>query len=303
MKSSVEEIRRFNRFYTRQLGLLDAGLLQSRYSLTEVRVLYELAQRDDLTASDLGRSLGLDAGYLSRMLAAFQRGGLIRKREAADDGRRALLMLTKQGRAVFTDLDARASQEVRALLGTLSADDERRLVSAMHAIEDVLAPRAERVPYILRAPGPGDMGWVVSSHGILYDREYGWNEEFEALVATIVGDYVKHHDAKRERCWIAERHGQPVGSVFLVKKSEQVAQLRLLLVEPSARGLGIGARLVDECARFARQAGYRKIVLWTNSVLVAARRIYQRAGYRLVEENAHESFGKKLVGQTWQLEL
>jgi DNA-binding MarR family transcriptional regulator/GNAT superfamily N-acetyltransferase len=300
----IEAVRRFNRFYTRELGLLEKGLLRSPFSLTEVRVLYELAQRVRTTATHLRKELGLDAGYMSRILARFGQEGLVRKRPSTGDGRQVFLELSKRGQIAFRDLDARATEQIRTLLGALSPQNEQRLLKAMQTVASVLAaPTEPRVPYLLRSPEPGDMGWVVERHGILYAREYGWDQHFEALVATIVGDFVKHFDLTRERCWIAERDGERVGAVFLVKKSEEVAQLRLLLVEPSARGLGIGGRLVDECSRFARQAGYRKITLWTNSVLEAARRIYERAGYRLIHEEPHHSFGHDLVGQTWELEL
>jgi DNA-binding MarR family transcriptional regulator/N-acetylglutamate synthase-like GNAT family acetyltransferase len=300
----IDAVRRFNRLYTRQLGLLEKGLLRSPFSLTEVRVLYELAHGEKTTATALGKALGLDAGYLSRILAGFERRGLLRKQVSPADGRQALLVLSKKGRTVFAGLDERANEQIRTMLDALSLEDQGRLLDAMRTCEEILAPRDEaRVPYVLRPHQPGDMGWVVHRHGILYAREYGWNEGFEALIANIVGAFIEKFDPRRERCWIAERDGVPVGSVFLVKKSKTIAQLRLLLVEPSARGLGIGARLVDECSRFARQAGYKKIILWTNSVLVGARRIYERAGYTLVREEPHHSFGHDLIGQTWELDL
>jgi DNA-binding MarR family transcriptional regulator/N-acetylglutamate synthase-like GNAT family acetyltransferase len=301
----VGAVRRFNRFYTRQIGVLREGLLGSSYSLTEVRVLYELAHRDRPTATDLGRALGLDAGYLSRILRGFQRRGLIEKARSQADGRETLLSLTKKGQRTFAPLDERSSAEIGGLLGRISPHGQTRLVEAMRTIESLLggAERKQQTPFLLRSHQPGDMGWVVHRHGMLYAREYGWDERFEALVAEIVATFVRNFDPKRERCWIAERDGEIVGSVFLVKQSKMVAKLRLLLVEPTARGVGLGSRLVSECERFARQAGYRKIVLWTNSVLRAARHIYEEAGYRLVHEERHHSFGHDLIGETWELDL
>lgn len=302
----VEAVRRFNRFYTPRIGLLDEGYLDSPFSLTQVRLLYELAHRTEPTAAELARELGLDPGYLSRLLRGFERCGLVAKRASASDARRRLLSLTERGRAVFAPLEAASREQVAALLGTLADAEQRRLVEAMGTIEALLGARPEpRVPYLLRAPRPGDLGWVVQRHGALYAEEYGFDETFEALVAGIVAAFVRELDPKRERCWIAEREGENVGSVFLVKHPERegVAKLRLLLVEPSARGLGIGRRLVDECVRFARQAGYRTVTLWTQSVLVSARRIYEAAGFRLVAEAPHHSFGQDLVEQTWELAL
>lgn len=301
----VEAVRGFNRFYTRQIGVLREGLLGSPFSLTEVRVLYELAHRDQPTATDLGRALGLDAGYLSRILRGFQRRGLIEKARSHADGRETLLSLTRKGRRTFAPLDARSSAEIGGLLRRLSPPGQARLVEAMRTIEGLLggAERQHQTPFLLRPHQPGDMGWVVHRHGVLYAQEYGWDERFEALVAEIVATFIRNFDPKRERCWIAERDGEIVGSVFLVKQSKMVAKLRLLLVEPAARGLGLGSRLVSECERFARQAGYRKIVLWTNSVLRAARHIYEEAGYRLVHEERHHSFGHDLIGETWELFL
>jgi DNA-binding MarR family transcriptional regulator/GNAT superfamily N-acetyltransferase len=300
----VDAVRHFNRFYTRHIGLLERSHLQSDFSLTEVRVLYELAHDGEATATRLKRALGLDGGYLSRILAGFERRGLLRKKLAAGDARQSLLELTRRGRTLFSGLDQRASQRIRALLAPLPSEDQRRLADAMRDIEGVLSPReSEAAPYIIRPPRAGELGWVVQRHGAIYAEEYGWNEEFEGLCAEIVAHYVASFDARRERCFIAERHGHPVGSVFLVKRSETVGQLRLLLVEPSARGLGVGARLIDECTRFARQAGYRKVALWTNSELTAARRLYERAGYKLVQEKPHHSWGQDHVGQTWELDL
>lgn len=302
--SRVAAVRGFNRFYTRRIGVLGDRLLESPYSLSEMRVLYELAHRDQPTAAELGRDLGLDAGYLSRMLRRFEARKLIARARAAHDGRQAMLRLTPRGRAAFTPLDARARDEIAALLGRLPDTAQREVVAAMGTIERHIAGTPGAAPaLVLRAHQPGDMGWVVHRHGAIYAKEWGYNHEFEALVARIVADFLEQFDEQRERCWIAERDGEIVGSVFLVKKSKAVAKLRLLLVEPSARGLGLGRRLVDECIRFARQAGYRKITLWTQSELEAARGVYQKAGFVCVEQHAHHSFGKDLVAETWDLDL
>jgi DNA-binding MarR family transcriptional regulator/GNAT superfamily N-acetyltransferase len=300
----VAAVRHFNRFYTKRIGVLHEGLLQSPFPLTEARVLYELAEREGVTATELGRELGLDAGYLSRILRRFGERGLIRRTPSQADGRQHHLWLTERGRAAFAPLDQASRAEVGAMLAELSEAQQERLLEAMGTLERLLGsrPLPER-PYVLRRHRPGDMGWVVHRHGLLYAEEYGWDERFEAMVAGIVAQFVQHHDPRRERCWIADRDGERLGSVFLVKESEQVAKLRLLLVEPEARGLGIGTRLVDECEAFAREAGYRRIRLWTNSVLHAARCIYERAGYRLVHEEPHHSFGHDLVGETWELHL
>ena len=300
----VGDVRRFNRFWTRQIGVLREGYLESPFSLTEVRVFYELAHREETTAGELGEELGLDAGYLSRILSGFQKHGLIRKRPSEADGRRRLLRLTERGREAFAPLEARSRSEIGAMLGGISIAGQERLVEAMRAIERLLSFRPDPViPYLLRPPQPGDMGWVVHRHGVLYAREYGWDERFEALVAGIVAKFIQEYEPRVERCWIAERDGEVVGCVFLVRESEEVAKLRLLLVEPEARGLGIGSRLVEECIRFARQAGYLKITLWTNDVLNSARRIYEAMGFQLVHEKPHRSFGHDLVGQTWELML
>ena len=300
----VAAVRRFNRFYTRQIGLLQEGYLKSPFSLSEVRVLYELAHREKPTATELGRDLGLDAGYLSRILRGFQKGGLLKRVPSERDGRQSHLSLTQRGQAAFAPLNTRSHEDIGAMLGALPATEQARLVQAMHTIEGILgAEPEEKVPYLLRPHRPGDMGWVVHRHGALYAQEYGWDERFEALVARIAAKFIERYDPKRERCWIAEKDGEIVGSVFLVKRSKTVAQLRLMLVEPEARGLGIGGRLVDECVRFARETGYRKITLWTNSVLLAARHIYKRAGFRLVHKERHHSFGHALVGETWELTL
>jgi len=300
----VDAVRRFNRFYTKQIGVLHEGLLGSPFSLTEVRVLYELAHREKPTATELGKELGLDAGYLSRILRGFKKRGLVTKMPSKADARQSLLSLTARGRKTFAPLNTRSSNEVAAMLRRLPAVEQSRLIEAMHTIEELLGGRPEpKAPYLLRPHQPGDMGWVVHRHGVLYAQEYGWNEQFEALVAEIAAKFIKEFDPKRERCWIAERNDEIVGSVFLVKQSAEVARLRLLLVEPKTRGLGIGSRLVNECIRFARRVGYRTITLWTNDVLHAARHIYEKAGFRLVREEPHHSFGHDLIGETWELEL
>jgi DNA-binding MarR family transcriptional regulator/N-acetylglutamate synthase-like GNAT family acetyltransferase len=301
----VQVVRRFNRFYTRQIGVLNEGLLGSRFSLTEVRVLYELAHRDQPTAVELCKELGLDRGYVSRLLSNFEKQGLVRRKPSQGDGRRSLLALTRKGQQKFGELDTRSSAAAKVMLSKV-AHQGARLREAMGTIEELLggaAHEANRTPYLLRPHQPGDMGWVVHRHGVLYSQEYGYDEHFEALVAEIVAHFIQHFDPKRERCWIAEREGEIIGSVFLVKKSKTVAKLRLLLVEQKARGLGIGRRLVDECIRFARQAGYKKIILWTQSELQAARSIYEKAGFRLVNQKPHHSWGHDLVAEVWELNL
>jgi len=300
----VAAVRRFNRFYTRQIGLLQESYLKRQFSLSQVRVLYELAHRERPTATELGRELGLDPGYLSRILRLFERRGLLKRTPSKADGRQSHLFLTARGQAAFAPLNTRSREEIGSMLRALRARDQIRLVDSMHAIEGVLGAQPEKkVPYLLRPHRPGDMGWVVSRHGALYAQEYGWDETFEALVAGIVKKFIEHYDPRKERCWIAEKDGEPVGSVFVVKQSATVAKLRLMLVEPKARGLGIGARLVDEGVRFAGQTGYGKITLWTNSVLRAARRIYKEAGFCLIRQERHRSFGHDLVGETWDLKL
>ncbi|MEO5757324.1 MAG: helix-turn-helix domain-containing GNAT family N-acetyltransferase, partial [Mesorhizobium sp.] len=294
----------FNRFYTRQIGLLDEGLLKSAFSLTEARVLYELANRDCLTATDLTRDLGLDAGYLSRLLKKFEERGLVERAATEADARRSSIVLTPAGRQAFAPLNQDSHDQVAALLERLPAQEQDLLVKAMQTVQRLLSEGAEpKVPYILRPLQVGDIGWIVRRQGMLYAQDYGWDETYEALVAEILGAFIKSFDPKWERSWIAEREGEVVGSVFLVRKSDAVAKLRLLYVEPSARGLGIGKRLVEECIGFARAKGYKTLTLWTNDILTAARHIYETAGFKLIEEERHHSFGKDLVGQTWNLQL
>jgi DNA-binding MarR family transcriptional regulator/N-acetylglutamate synthase-like GNAT family acetyltransferase len=300
----VESIRHFNRFYTSRIGVLHEHLLKSPFSLTEARVIYELAHREKTSARDLGGELGLDAGYLSRILGGFKKRGLIARKPSQADGRQSVIWLTEKGQKTFAELNAHSHQEIEAMLGGLSPADQSRLIEAMHTIERLFGAEPEhKVPYIIRPHQPGDIGWITYRHGVLYNKEYGWDEQFEALVAQIAAKFIQNYDPKRERCWIAEREGEIVGSIFLVKKSKTVGQLRLLLVEPSARGMGIGKRLVDECVRFARQAGYKKVTLWTNDVLHTARHIYQKAGFQLAHEERHQNFGHDLVGQSWDLKL
>jgi DNA-binding MarR family transcriptional regulator/GNAT superfamily N-acetyltransferase len=303
--TNIDAIRAFNRFYTRQIGVLSEGLLQSPFSLTEARVLYEIANRDKPTATALRQELKLDPGYLSRILSKLEKRGLVRRSASRSDGRQNLLGLTAKGRKTFSTLDVRQRKEVAAMLRQLQPAAQTRLVQAMHSIETLLEPRSDaKSPYLLRSHQPGDMGWVVHRHGLLYAQEYGYDEQFEALVAEIAAQFIQNFDPRHEHCWIAERDGEIVGSVFVVKKSKTVAKLRLLLVEPSARGLGIGKRLVDECLRFARLAGYKKMVLWTQSELPAARHIYEQAGFKLTEEKPHQSWGRdNLISQTWELKL
>ena len=299
-------MRQFSRFYTRRIGVLHEGLLGGPLSLTEGRVIYELAQAGTTTASRLAAELELDAGYLSRILRGFETRGLIERRPSPHDARQSVLSLSAPGRDAFAAMDARSQAEVGAMLDRLTDAQQERLVAALRTAERLLDgadPVEDRVPYILRPPVPGDMGWIVHRQAALYAGEYGWDEQFEALVAEIVAAFVRGFDPKRERCWIAEREDEVVGSVFLVRHTDEVAKLRLLYVEPEARGLGIGGRLVDECVRAARQFGYRRVTLWTNDSLVAARRLYERAGFELVAEEPHHSFGQDLVGQTWEKEL
>jgi len=300
----IESVRGFSRFYTRRIGLLDEGLLRSPFSLTEARVIWELAHRPGATATELAADLGVDAGYLSRVLRGLHRREVVVRRRAPDDGRKFLLALGHSGRSAFRELDAASRAQIEALLAPLGREDQQRLVAAMDTVTTLLGgPANDRVPYILRPPGPGDLGWVVQSHGRFYAEAYGFDERFEATAAEIVTAFVRSRDTRRERCWIAEREGRNVGSVFAVKRSDDVAQLRCLLVEPSARGLGIGRRLVQECVRFARDRGYRRMMLWTVDILQAARGIYQTEGFALTGEEPFDGFGPSLVSQTWERPL
>jgi DNA-binding MarR family transcriptional regulator/GNAT superfamily N-acetyltransferase len=304
MQDHIDTVRAFNRFYTRQIGLLEESLLESDFTLTECRVLYELAHRTAPTAAQIGNALGLDAGYLSRILAKFEQRKLVRRTDSKQDVRAAHISLTATGRKAFAPIDAAAREHIDGLLKPLAANDVGALTDAMGVVRRVLGDsRAEPKAYQLRDLQPGDVGWIVHRQAVLYTREYDWDQTYEALVAEILGAFVKNYDPQRERSWIAEREGQVIGSVFVMRKSDDVAQLRLLYVEPSARGLGLGRHLVDECIRFTRAKGYKKLTLWTNDCLTAARKIYQAAGFKLVKEEKHHSFGKNLVGQTWDLDL
>jgi DNA-binding MarR family transcriptional regulator/GNAT superfamily N-acetyltransferase len=300
----VSAVRAFNRFYTRKLGVLDQQLLKSPFSLSEARVLYELAHRDNLAAKEIGIELGLDPGYLSRIVQSFDEGGLITRTPLPSDRRQYRLSLTAKGRQAFAKLDRSSHDDVADMLAALPRGDGERLIEAMATIERVLGlPRVSRSAAILREPRPGDMGWVVQSHGSLYASEYGFDSSFEGLVAEIAAKFLASFDASRERCWIADIDDAQVGSVFLVRDSDDVAKLRLLLVDPAGRGQGLGRRLVGECIAFARACGYRKITLWTQSILLAARKIYQDAGFVLVTSEPHRSFGQSLIGETWELKL
>jgi DNA-binding MarR family transcriptional regulator/GNAT superfamily N-acetyltransferase len=306
LMDDVALFRRFNRMYTRFLGTLNEGLLNSPYSLAEARVLYELATREAPKAREIAEELGMDAGYLSRLLGKFERDGLLKRKASEEDGRYADLALTARGRAAFKKLNAGSEEQAQSVLEGLAPSVRMQLIDCMRTVEGILTKTdRNRVPYILRPHRVGDMGWIVHREGVGYAEQYGWDETFEALVARIVDQFVTNFDPSRERCWIAEIDGQSVGHIFLVKHPEEpdIAKLRLLFVEPSARGVGLGDALVKECVRFARTAGYKKVILWTQSILVGAHRIYEKAGFRLVEEKAHRTFGKDLVGQTWELEL
>lgn len=298
----VASVRSFNRFYTDRIGVLRSGLLDTPYSLTEARVIFELAQQPSLEVVELRRRLDIDAGYMSRILQRFSGDGIVTRERSAEDGRRQVVRLTARGRRAFSTLDRRSARQIARLLEPLGEGDRLRLVGSMNAIREILGGR-EPNGVSLRAPGPGDHGWIVSRHGALYATEYGWDESFEALVGRIVADFVDQRDPRRERAWIAEMDGERAGCVLCVARDPETAQLRLLLVEPWARGHGIGSRLVDACLRFARRAGFRRIVLWTNDVLADARRIYERAGFELLDEQAHHSFGHDLVGQHWARDL
>jgi DNA-binding MarR family transcriptional regulator/GNAT superfamily N-acetyltransferase len=296
----IDLVRGFNRFYTAAIGVLEDRLLDSPYSLAEARVLYEIAQSDLTTATQIAADLRLDAGYLSRVLRGLTQRGLVERRRSPSDARRGLLSLTDAGREAFAAIDRRSAEAIGAMLARLGESRQRQLCAAMTEIRELLAPERGAPTVVLRAQRPGDVGWVIHRHAVLYAKEYGWSIEFEALVAEIGARFIRAYDPTGERCWLAEKDGETVGSVFVVRQSKTVAKLRLMYVEPTARGLGIGRRMVDECLRFAQEAGYRKMVLWTNSVLVSARRIYEAAGFRLVASEPHHSFGHDLVGEIWE---
>jgi len=300
----IAAVRHFSRFYTRKIGVLHEGLLDSPFSLTEARIIYELAHHETATAAELTKELGLDASYVSRILKGFFDRGLILRRASQTDGRETWLSLTAEGQEHFVQMNARSDGEVGAILDCLPGTDQHRLVTAMADIEALLGgEEPRRAPYILRPHQIGDIGWVIQRHGVLYAQAYQWDETFEAFVAEIAATFVLNFDRKREACWIAEKDGENVGSVFLARESDDVAKLRMLLVEPKARGLGIGKRLVAECIRAARLKGYKKMTLWTNDILIAARQIYRQAGFTLVETTPHHSFGQDLIGENWQRDL
>ena len=299
----IAAVRRFSRFYTRQLGLLQESLVQTRFSLTEARVLYELAHRETVTASELAADLDLDHGYLSRILRRFSDDGLLKKVRAANDGRQSVISITAKGRKAFAPLNTNSHDQVAAMLERLQPAEQQRVVGAMAAVEALLGDVPSPSPIILRPHEAGDMGWVTSANATIYAQEYGWNLTYEALVARITADFIDNFDGKRERCWIAELDGERVGSVFVVRKSDEVAKLRLLILDPKARGRGLGRRLVEECLRFAKGAGYSSMTLWTQSILTAARGIYERAGFRLVAQEPHHSFGVDVISETWERDL
>ncbi len=306
LNHSVAAFRRFNRFYTRILGLLDEKLVKSGLSLTEGRILFELTIRGESGAKQIGEELGLDAGYLSRILRKLEDSGMIARTPLATDARNAVLRLTRKGKAAFADIDRRSAVQARDILEALTPDRRTALIQSMQTIEGTLTKNAaSRAPFILRPHRPGDMGWVISRQSILYAQEYGWDGTYEALAARICADFIDHFDSRRERCWIAEREGEPLGCIFLVRhpEHEDTAKLRLLHVEQAARGMGLGRALVNECVQFARTAGYKRITLWTQSILTSAHHLYAQAGFQLTNEAPHHSFGKDLVGQTWNLEL
>jgi DNA-binding MarR family transcriptional regulator/GNAT superfamily N-acetyltransferase len=302
----IAAVRRFNRFYTRKIGVLSEAFLNTPYSLTEARVLHALAHRDGATATWLCEELGLDAGYLSRILRGFEQRKLIFRNPSPQDGRQTLISLTPAGRDAYEPLDRASQSDIGNLLAPLPEAEQERLVGAMRTVSSLLGDAAEATPrpaFILRSHRPGDMGWVTQRHGALYSEEYGLNDRMESYVAEVVAKFLREYDPAREHCGIADQDGMPIGSVFLVSESDEVARLRLLLVEPKARGLGVGRRLVEECIRFARQAGYREITLWTHSILTAARRIYAATGFEIADTEEHDEFGPTLIGETWILRL
>src|SRR3954447_21693071 len=303
LEERIAAVRRFSRFYTRQLGLLQESLVHTRFSLTEARVLYELAHRETVTASELAADLDLDHGYLSRILRRFGEDGLLKKMRAPNDGRQSVISITAKGRTAFAPLNKNSHDQVAAMLERLQPPDQQRVVGAMAAVETLLGETPASSPIILRPHEPGDMGWVTSANATIYAKEYGWDLTYEALVARITADFIENFDAKRERCWIAELDGERVGSVFVVRKTDEIAKLRLFILDPKARGRGLGRRLVEEGLRFAKTAGYSSMTLWTQTILTAARGIYERAGFKLVAQEPHHSFGADLVGETWERDL
>lgn len=302
--NTIDSIRRFNRFYTRQIGVLQENLHDSALSLPEARIIYELAQHENMTATALSTELSLDAGYLSRLLRGLEKRELITRSRSETDARQTPISLTMQGKELFITINQSTQEEIGTMLSGLSTTEQHQLISSMHSIETLLGTQSNvNTPYMLRPHKIGDMGWITHRQGILYAQQFGWDGTYEALVAQITADFIRNFKPEREHCWIAERHGEMIGSVFLIEESEDVARIRLLYVEPKARGLGVGQTLVNECIQFAKQVGYSKIILWTNSILVSATRIYESFGFRLTSEDPHHSFGHDLVGQIWELEL
>ncbi|MBN9050359.1 MAG: MarR family transcriptional regulator [Rhizobiales bacterium] len=299
----IDAVRAFNRFYTQRIGVLEAHYQASPFSLTEARALYEIIHRDHPAAGEIARDLGLDNGYLSRILSRFEKDGLIRREVSKTDGRQTLLSATARGRRQYETLEAATRRGIGEMLAALPDSAQQDVAAAMDTIRRALSDDTPAVPFILRAPAPGDFGWIVARHGEIYGRDYGWLGPFEGLCARIAADFVEKHDPRRERCWIAERDGARAGSIFLMKDSDETARIRLLLVEPWARGHGIGERLTQECIAFARAAGYRHVTLWTHSILTSARRIYQRAGFTLTATKPHSDWGPEIVGETWDLKL
>ena len=304
VNGQVSTLRAFNRFYTRKIGVVD-GMASSPFSLAEARVLYELAHREKPTATDIRKELGLDAGYMSRILRGFERRKLVAREQSKTDERQRFLSLTAKGRRAFAPLDQRSNRDVAAMIEAVSPAERNRLIAAVETVRRLLGDKTEpvRTPYLLRMHQPGDMGWIVYRQAILYAEEYGWDGSYEALASEIVAEFIKNYDPKWDRAWVAEKDGERVGAVLVAKESDEIAKLRLLHVEPQARGFGIGKRLVEECIRFARQAGYQKMTLWTQSILHAARHIYKQAGFHVVREEKHHSFGKNLTAETWELKL
>jgi DNA-binding MarR family transcriptional regulator/GNAT superfamily N-acetyltransferase len=304
LEARIAAVRHFTRFYTPLIGVFEEHYLKTPFSLTEGRVLYELAHREPVTASELAADLHLDHGYLSRILRGFGEAGLVAKKRAPDDARQSLIAITAKGRKAFAPLNKASSDQVAELLAKLSLGDQDRVVAAMRQVERLLGTRQPTPsPIVLRPHRPGDMGWVTSANATIYAREYGWDITYEALVAKVTAEFIENFDPKRERCWIAELDGERVGSAFVVRKSDEIAKLRLLIIDPRARGLGLGKRLVEECLRFAKDSGYKSMTLWTQSILTAARGIYARAGFKLVAEEPHHSFGADLIGETWDIKL
>ncbi|MCP4727962.1 MAG: MarR family transcriptional regulator [bacterium] len=304
LQTKIEEVRSFNRFYTKKIGLLDRGLLKTRFSLTQARIIFELAQQDKLTANELICELSIDKGYISRILDSFMKSGLIRKTKSKSDNRKKYIELTTKGRKAYSQLNNRSTGEIKVLLQNLSGEEQHRIAGAMNAIEKVLDDKQSTTDFfILRPHIPGDIGWITHRHGVVYYEEYGWDETFEALVGEILVKFVRKHDPKRERIWIAEHDGERVGSIMIVDAGDQVAQLRLLIVESKVRGKGLGNRLISECISFSRSNNYKKIRLWTQNNLLEARHLYVKAGFELIEEKKHKSFGKDLVAEIWELTL